>query len=153
MGKLIFLFCASYRNNFLFLKDVAYQNPRFENKDLQVKLYFLLVQPFASPFSVISLSQVSPGFVLVFPFCCPYNAFVMPHLCPRLVPKSRENCVCCLCHDQNITQINSQNKVVIRRRKDFGERTYCPFCALINCKNGLAKHWVLTFKSLSISYQ
>ena len=56
MGKLIFLFCASYRNNFLFLKDVAYQNPRFENKDLQVKLYFLLVQPFASPFSVIGSS-------------------------------------------------------------------------------------------------
>ena len=35
---------------------------------------------------------------------------------------------------QNITQINSQNKVVIRRRKDFGERTYCPLWALINLK-------------------
>ena len=56
MGKLIFLFCASYRNNFLFLKDVANQNPRSQNKVLQVKLFFLLVQPFASPFSVVGSS-------------------------------------------------------------------------------------------------
>ena len=37
-------------------------------------------------------------------------------------------------------------------RKDFGERTYCPFYALVKCKNDLAKDWVLTFKGISISY-
>ena len=37
-----------------------------------------------------------------------------------------------------------------KRNLDFGKRTYCPFCTIINCKNGLAKDWVLTFKSLFI---
>ena len=47
MIKLIFLFCASYRNNFLFLKDVANQNQGFQNIELQVKLCFLSVQSFS----------------------------------------------------------------------------------------------------------
>ena len=49
-----------------------------------------------------------------------------------------------------MSKIDSRNKVVIRWRKDLRERTYCD---LINCKNGLAKNWVLTFKGLSVSYQ
>ena len=78
MGKLIFLFCASYRNNFLFLKDVAYQNPRFENKDLQVEFYFLLVQPFASPFSVIGSSWVCPRLSFLLSLQCVCDAPFMP---------------------------------------------------------------------------